>query len=140
MREVTGKVKSALKKAGAGVGFLNLGMAAFDAYGNIKQGDGPLVGIGKAVASNALYFAFPELIPIQIGATLLPAAVAGVNNFVGSRTYTLNTVANRGKLGGNYVDTQAAATMRQQAMQSIAQSNFNARLALGNEARMYARG
>ncbi|WPA89739.1 hypothetical protein MTATph1_CDS0252 [Moorella phage MTATph1] len=129
-----------MKKTGAGVGFLTVGMAALDAYNNVKEGDSVPVGIAKAAATNALYLAFPELLPIQIGASLLPVVANGVNNFVGSRIYTLNTVANRGSLGGNYIDTQAAATMRQQAVKAIQESNFNARLALGNEARMYARG
>lgn len=40
----------------------------------------------------------------------------------------------RGNIGGNYVDTKQAYTMRQAAVQAIAQARINGRQVLGNEA------
>ena len=42
------------------------------------------------------------------------------------------------KLGGNYMDTQRAQTMRQAAVQQIQGNKLNARSALGGEARIFS--
>jgi hypothetical protein len=44
----------------------------------------------------------------------------------------------QGIVGGNYMDTQRALTMRQAAVQAIQGSKLNARSALGGEARILA--
>lgn len=120
------------------LGVLPVAMTAFDFKTNLDQGQ----GVGTAAVKTAgTYFAWSAAAPMMWAHT---AATTGLA--VGEAAFTWRRQKaeewhrlNRPdySVGGNYIDTQGAQTMRQAAVQAIQGSKLNARSALGGEARIF---
>ncbi|HLO11263.1 MAG TPA: hypothetical protein VK190_03280 [Pseudoneobacillus sp.] len=116
----------------------NAGMMAFSVASDMKEGD----SLGKAVFKEAGMMAFMMGAPTVFwgyqAAQLGGAIATGIYNLDNQKTnwFRQNT---RTTPQFNYVDTQAAYTMRSAAVQAIQGSKLNARSALGGEARLLAR-
>ena len=114
-----------------------LGFTAFDMYSNVQQGDDVGTALVKAGANQIFWSVAP--VPAAIatfGAPIAQGAYqAGVFGYRKQQWWN-QQFRNNGVVGGNYVDTQRAQTMRQAAVQAIQGSKLNARSALGGEARI----
>lgn len=118
----------------AGVGFL------MDVSYEQKQGSGFGASVAKAAVQNALLETNPVL---MTAAQLAPLAIQGA---VAAHQFRRTKEEERfdakhngyGRIGGNYLDTMQAQTMRQAAVQQIQGNKLNARSALGGEARIFA--
>jgi hypothetical protein len=91
-------------------------------------------GLGQAVLWNAIG---PVGSVLMIGgaATAAGTVLAELGKGKWERTITRNYTS--GVIGGNYVDTKQALTMRQAAVQAIQQARVNGRQVLGNEASFF---
>ena len=128
---------SALKKVGgsvAGVGPLSFGA---DLISNVAAGDNLGTAAVKATATGILGAAAPTLFMTAMAAPAARDLGLWAFNFQREKqTYWNKQFTYNNIIGGNYVDTQRAQTMRQAAIQSIQGSKLNARSALGSEARI----
>lgn len=131
--------RSKFKVTPGGVGFGALGF--FDFKSNMDAGDSFGVAGAKWAATSIGFAVAPWLTST---AMMAPAAMEGVKAAHGYRRERGEQIAEMkrshrgvGTVGGNYVDTQRAATMRQAAVQAIQGSKMNARSALGGEARIF---
>jgi hypothetical protein len=123
------------------LGLVGFGVDALANFGmNRAQGmdvkDAAVKGLGQSVAWN-LVGAYGNLM------LLGGAAMAGGALYQAGRAKWDRTVAKNyssGVLGGNYIDTKQALTMRQAAVQAIQESRINGRQVLGNEASFMHRG
>ena len=120
------------------MGVLPVAMTAFDFKTNLDQGQG--VGTA-AVKTAATYFAWSAAAPVMWTHT---AATTGLSAAEAAYTWRRQKAEEWQRLnrpdrsvGGNYIDTQGAQTMRQAAVQAIQGSKLNARSALGGEARIF---
>jgi hypothetical protein len=114
----------------------NLAFAAFDAASNMAAGDDFGTAALKAGAGAALWATAPWVMGTHLAATTLPMAGAALYNTHRQKVNQWNMAHMQGTLGGTYMDTQRALTMRQAAVQAIESSKMNARSALGGEARI----
>lgn len=122
-----------------GMGMLTKGNAAFgvvDAGLNMAGGDDFGTAAFKAAASTALWYTAPGIMTAHMLATTAPALVGAGYNWQRQAKATWRDAHMQGQVGGKYVDTQRAMTMRQAAVQAIQGSKLNARSALGGEARI----
>lgn len=107
----------------------------------MKEGD----SFFSSVAKEGLQFAAFQVAPMtSIALTMAPAMVEmtkGAYRFRRQRheqyVQGLENAANN-VVGGEFMDTEQAATMRQAAIQQIQGNKLNARSALGGEARIFA--
>lgn len=129
-------VKSIASHPGAMIGAAGFAM---DTNYHLKQGTGMGTSLFKAGVENALWATNPAL---MAGVQLAPLAVQGTiaaHDFRRRRGQEIQDAKyNRGRVGGNYMDTSQAQTMRQAAVQQIQGNKLNARSALGGEARIFA--
>lgn len=114
--------------------------AAFDVYSNMQEGD----DLGTALLKSGVHTALAEMFPaaywsFALGSMAYDASVA-TYEWWRSREAEYQSRYQKGTVGGGYVDTQQALTMRQAAIQAIQGSKLNARSALGGEARILATG
>lgn len=126
--------KGVLKGGALGFG----AWAGIDTFLNMKEGDDFGTAAVKGVATGALWTVAPG--PMW-AATLAPAIRDGAiayNTWNKQKTdwWQQQHLPN---FGGQYQDTQRAATMRQAAVQQIQGSKLNARSALGGEAKLLGR-
>ena len=98
-------------------------------FGAVKQG-----------AKEALiYTMFPSIgLALTVGAPVAGVAAGAIARHVHADRKQFEQMFTP-NVGGNYIDTQQAYTMRQRAVQAIQSSHMNARSALGNTARMMHR-
>lgn len=107
-----------------------------DTYLNVKGGDDMGTAAFKAAGTGMLWAAAPW----TMGATMLGSAatqgIVGFNNYKkrAGEKHAMNYY--QGTVGGQYMDTQRALTMRQAAVQQIQGNKLNARSALGGEAKI----
>lgn len=106
----------------------------------MQQGDSFISAAGKEVAEDILYTLNPGL---MMAAQMAPLAYQGVkaaHDFRERKTEELHDLRYNmyGRIGGGYMDTNRALTMRQAAVQQIQGNKLNARSALGGEARLFA--
>lgn len=108
-----------------------------DLVSNIAAGDNLGTSVMKAGVSGVLSAASPVLFGVASFAPVVRDMGVGYYNFKREKQAFWNKqFAYNNMVGGNYMDTQRALTMRQAAVQSIQGSKLNARSALGSEARI----
>ena len=97
-------------------------------------------GAVKQGAKEALiYTMFPSIgLALTVGAPVAGVAAGAIARHVHADRKQFEQMFTP-NVGGNYIDTQQAYTMRQRAVQAIQSSHMNARSALGNTARMMHR-
>lgn len=116
-----------------------LGMTAFDMYGNVQAGDDIGTAGVKAGANYMLWAALPGPMTAFTFGPALAGAAMQTGTFINKKQQWWNQQFRPGNtVGGNYMDTQRAQTMRQAAVQAIQGSKLNARSALGGEAQIFA--
>ena len=137
--------RTALKK-GATAAVKNP-LAAIDALGSVSgmkyrmnNGDSFMSAAFKETAENALYMSNPAIMSAIQMAPLAYQGVKAAHDFRKRKGEELHDMRYNmyGKIGGNYIDTNRAVTMRQAAVQQIQGNKLNARSALGGEARIFA--
>ncbi|MFS2174253.1 hypothetical protein [Priestia megaterium] len=111
-------------------------MAALDVKSNMDNGDSFVTASMKATATTILWSRFPAAMSLYTVAQATPAAISSYTQWEKGKEEWWNQQFHMGNVGGNYVDTQRALTMRQSAVQQIEGSKMNARSALGSEARI----
>lgn len=119
---------------------VGVGSFMYEVNSQTKQGNGLGVSIMKAGVENALWDLNPAL---MFAATLAPMAVQGgvaAHKFRRKRTEERYDMRHNsyGQIGGGFIDTMQAQTMRQAAVQQIQGNKLNARSALGGEARIFS--
>ena len=119
---------------------VGIGNFMYDVNNQTKQGNGLGVSVMKAGIETALWDLNPVL---MTAATLAPMAVQGgvaAHKFRRQRTEERYDMKHNsyGKIGGGFIDTMQAQTMRQAAVQQIQGNKLNARSALGGEARIFS--
>lgn len=122
--------KGKLLTAG-GLGF------GIDAASNIYMGDDLGTSVAKASVTGVLAASNPVLFGGVMAASIAKDAYWGVKQFNMQKKQWWNAqYATNNTVGGNYMDTQRAQTMRQASVQAIQGSKLNARSALGGEAKI----
>lgn len=111
-----------------------------DVNRQMDNGNGFGTSVFKAGVSSLLYANNPVL---MTALDLAPLAYQGAQAAGAFRRTKGDELAQRkrdsyGRLGGGYLDTMQAQTMRQAAVQQIQGNKLNARSALGGEARIFA--
>ena len=114
----------------------NVGFGVVDAAMNMAGGDDAGTAILKAGASAALWHTAPGIMAAYTFATTAPQLASAGYTWHRQQKQWWNSQHMQGTVGGNYVDTQRALTMRQAAVEAIQGSKMNARSALGGEARI----
>ena len=123
------------------VGVLNTVQAIHGVQSRVNQGDSYMSSIAKEGVNWAMFAYAPKL---AMATQLAPAVVGGVRGAYRFRRQRHVDYINRKEhsagntVGGHYMDTNAAMTMRQAAVQQIQGNKLNARSALGGEARIFA--
>ena len=113
--------------------------AAFDIYGNLQSGDDLGTAAVKTAANQILWAAAPGPMAALTFTPMLAKGAMAVGTFAHHKQQWWNMQHKpTGIVGGQYVDTQRAQTMRQAAVQAIQGSKMNARSALGGEAKIFA--
>lgn len=92
-----------------------------------------------AASEMAVYGMFPWLIGFDIAVPVISGIPAAYQQ-ARQRNYNVRQATDPSLVGGGYIDTQEAYTMRQQANKSIQESYANVRATFGNEARYYGKG
>jgi hypothetical protein len=127
------------KVPGGKIGKGMVGFAAFDMYSNIQGGDDVGTAAVKAGANFMLWDALPGPMTALTVAPALAQGAMAAGTFINKKQQWWNQqFKNTGVVGGQYIDTQRAQTMRQAAVQAIQGSKMNARSALGGEAKIFA--
>ncbi|MGG1071132.1 hypothetical protein ABE178_15030 [Priestia megaterium] len=104
---------------------------------NLYGGDDLGTSVMKAGVTGVMAASNPMLYGGLTAASLATDAYWGIQQFNYQKKQWWNAqYAYNNEVGGNYVDTQRAQTMRQAAVQAIQGSKMNARSALGGEARI----
>lgn len=106
----------------------------------MNNGDSFMSAAFKETAENALYASNPAIMSAIQMAPLAYQGVKAAHDFRKRKSEELHDMRYNmyGKIGGNYMDTSRAVTMRQAAVQQIQGNKLNARSALGGEARIFA--
>ncbi|MCU5076803.1 hypothetical protein OB985_04265 [Bacillus cereus] len=134
-------VSSVLKSVGSrgGKKLATAGGLAFgaDTAMNLYGGDDLGTSVLKAGVTGALAASNPLLFGGITVASMAQEGYWGLQQFNHQKKQWWNAqYATNNRVGGNYVDTQRAQTMRQAAVQAIQGSKMNARSALGGEAKI----
>ncbi len=103
---------------------------------NVSGGDDLGTGLVKAGAETALWNFAPGIMTAHLAATTIPDMVIAGHEWKRRREGEYKKNFYRGTVGGDYIDTQRAATMRQASVEAINGSKINARSILGGEARL----
>lgn len=112
---------------------------AIDIAYSRSQGHSMASSIGRGAATYLTWELFPGLGAGLLAKDLAQAGVQFASKMSDISVRQANSTY-RHQFGGNFVDTQAAYTMRQRGLSAIQNNGINARSVLGNEARMYSRG
>lgn len=137
-------VSSVLKKVGGSIiakgrNMNKVSAAAFaiDTSTNLNNGDDLGTSVAKASVTGIMTASNPALFGTLTAASLATDAYWGIQQFNYHKKQWWNAqYAYNNTVGGNYIDTPRAMTMRQAAVQVIQGSKMNARSALGNEAKI----
>ena len=128
-KETSSKTTTIGKFGAVGVGI--------DTAFNLAGGDNLGTSLMKAGVTGALTVSNPALFGTITGLQLAGEAAFGVAKYSYQQQQWWNReFSYNNNVGGSYVDTQRAATMRQAAVQAIQGSRLNARSALGQEAKI----
>lgn len=106
-----------------------------------QQGGSVAASATKAGAMAALRYSHPIAMTAFDLAPLAYEGIKGAYSFRKQRYGQIRSDHNsihQVAIGGGYVDTQQAQTMRQAALQQIQGNKMNARSALGGEARIFS--
>lgn len=119
-------------------------MVGLDAVGglnqNLKQGrsfGASALRVGVDIAAYSVFGG--AYTAAQVGYGAYQAAGAAVD-YRKRKGQELAVKSEGGRIGGNFMDTDQAQTMRQAATQQIQANKMNARSALGGEARIFSGG
>lgn len=131
---------SQILKPGKTMGVLGTGFMLFDGITTYAErrhehpDENKLVSASYAAGTAALWEMFPGVMFGLMAAGVAKQAGAAYQNLYRDQKsrYMQNTSRD---IGGGFVDTEMAYTMRQRGLQAISSSRLNARSALGNEAR-----
>lgn len=110
----------------------------------MDQGDTLASAVTKEAAQTALYM-LPYTRPFMFAKDIAQMSYEGTKAAYAFRRQrhdqynSMREAAYSNVVGGNYMDTNAALTMRQAAVQQIQGNKLNARSALGGEARILSR-
>jgi hypothetical protein len=129
-------VRAIQKALGTTGGLVGFGANAAIMAGMHKmEGDSLPVAAAKGIGEQLMWEAAGGF-GTAIMLTQMAGMVGGAAYEIGRTNYNRNVYDyyTPGRLGGNYIDTQQALTMRQAAIQNLQQSRVNGRLVLGNEA------
>lgn len=122
----------------AGWTIANLGTGIWSYKQDVNSG----MSRGEALFRNVADTIVGEMFPVLSGARFVyqmtKTGVQITDSLQRQRNSYYNSLFNP-NLGGDYLDTRPAATMRQRAMNIINRTQINARTFLGNEARMMHR-
>lgn len=130
------KVGSSILSGGKAIK-LGGGAFAIDTAMNLQGGDDLGTSVLKAGVTGALASSNPGLFFLGTSASLVADGYWGLKQFNYQKQQWWNKqYATNNVVGGNYVDTQRALTMRQASVQAIQGSKMNARSALGGEAKL----
>lgn len=122
-------------------GAINAVQGGLSINSRVKRGDSFMGAVAKEGANMAMWATNPGIMMGIQGAQMAYSGTKAAYQFrrrkhdsivQGLESAAGNTV------GGGYMDTNAAATMRQAAVQQIQGNKMNARSALGGEARIFA--
>lgn len=108
---------------------------------DMKNGSSFMGALGKEAMHTAAFTVAPWLTTAATLSPLIYSGVKGAHDFRNRRAEELfdqRYNAGNGLVGGGYMDTQRAVTMRQAAVQQIQGNKLNARTALGGEARIFS--
>ncbi|MEC4620906.1 hypothetical protein VST04_22700 [Bacillus paranthracis] len=136
------KAVSSVLKAVGSRGGKKLATASGLAFGvdtafNLSGGDDLGTSVLKASVTGALTASNPVLFGGITVASIAQEGYWSLQQFNHQKKQWWNAqYATNNVVGGNYVDTQRAQTMRQAAVQAIQGSKMNARSALGGEAKI----
>lgn len=126
---------------------LKYGLPVFGAYSTFKngreQGENVLWTTAKFGAETALYTMAPGVGLAYLGSQLLSGAISSGLSYSqteGKKTANLMNSAYTRNFGGNFIDTQNSATMRQRGLEAIHHSGNNLNQVFGSEARTFYRG
>jgi hypothetical protein len=124
---------------GGAFGKVAAGMTVADMYGNVQAGDDVGTAAVKAGANYVEWSMAPgPMTALTFGPALAGAAMQA-GTFINRKEQWWDKQFRPGNtVGGNYMDSQRAQTMRQAAVQAIQGSKLNARSALGGEAQIFA--
>lgn len=129
--------KSVLSKGGKTALSIHGAVFAGDMAMNVSSGDDIGKAALKAGASGLLAASNPWLFGALTVGSMATEAGWGINKWaMQKQKWWSSQYAYNNEVGGNYVDTQRAMTMRQAAVQAIQGSKMNARSALGGEAKI----
>lgn len=131
---------SAVKKIGIGGAFEAFTFGS-DVNRRVKSGDSMTSAVTKEAVNTALWMTAPGVMAATMAAPMIAAGVQGAYRFRRQRHEAITGQLNHatsGVVGGNFQDSEHAATMRQAAVQQIQGNKLNARSALGGEARIFA--
>lgn len=104
---------------------------------NLYGGDDLGTSVAKASVTGIMAASNPVLFGGITAASLAQDGYWGIQQFNYQKKQWWNAqYAYNNTVGGNYMDTQRAQTMRQAAVQAIQGSKMNARSALGGEAKI----
>lgn len=116
---------------------MGAGAFAVDTAFNIHGGDDVGTSIAKASVTGLMTASNPALMTTLTLGSLAIDGVWGVKRFNHQKQQWWNSqYATNNIVGGNYIDTQRAQTMRQASVQAIQSSKMNARSSLGEEAKL----
>lgn len=141
-KSVTSRAWSGMKRAGSKIPGGKFGktvgvFSALDVYGNLQSGDDLGTAVVKAGAQQIYWTMAPTLAAVTTFGPMIGEGAIAAGRFAHSKQQWWNKqFQHDGMVGGQYVDTQRAQTMRQAAVQAIQGSKMNARSALGGEARI----
>ncbi|ONG68583.1 hypothetical protein BKK42_23270 [Bacillus cereus] len=111
--------------------------SAFDVYSNVQAGDDIGTAVVKSGAQQIYWTMAPTLAFATTFAPMIGEGAMALGKWQhGKQQWWNQQFQHNGVVGGNYIDTQRALTMRQASVQAIQGSKMNARSALGDEARI----
>lgn len=131
-------------KIGVGTHLFNGAFVAYDAYSNIKEGNGIVKSVAKAGVNFAINDAITGIVggPAILGIAAIQIGAMGyealMDNGREKAQKTKHNVTGTGHVGGYFNDNANAATMRQRSLQAIGGAQAQTRNAFGNEARRRA--
>lgn len=122
------------------LGFLEVAGSAYGVNQRMSRGDSFMSAAFKEGVEGALYMTNPGLMTAIDLAPLAYQGVKSAHDFRRRKAEEMHDLRYNmyGKIGGGYMDTSRALTMRQAAVQQIQGNKLNARSALGGEARIFS--
>lgn len=115
--------------------------SAMSINSDMKHGSSFMGALGKEAMHTAAFTVAPWLTTAATLSPIIYSGVKGAHDFRkrrGEEIFDQRYNARNGVVGGGYMDTQRAVTMRQAAVQQIQGNKLNARTALGGEARIFS--